>query len=144
MGKEIALSIIQSIFVVLAGALLTLFFCHMVRTGKLHEKYSLVWLLVCVGIVATPLIYPLMVGLASFWDIAEPTSFFFFGAIILLILLDLQFSFELSVARRDRRQLVIQNALLAERLERAEEIIDKLNKTSDAPSEAILNNDTNK
>lgn len=120
------MTLIQSIFVILVGIGLSAFFFNLVRTGKLHEKFSLVWLVICGGCLIAPLVYPIIAQLANFVGIVDPKSFFFFGAIILLFLLGLQFSCELSVARQDRRKLVIYNVLLNERLELAEATIKEL------------------
>lgn len=126
------MTFMQSIFVVLCGFLLLFALFHLLRTGKLHEKFSLTWVIICVACVCIPIVYPLLLALANFWGIVDSTSFFFAVAIILLLLLGLQFSYEHSVASRERKKLVIENALLSERLERLENTCRLLQEKRDA------------
>ena len=120
------MTLMQSIFVILSGLILFFFLFHLLKTGNLLEKFTLTWMVICIGAICTPIFYPVMLALAQFWGIVDVTSFFFAAAIILLFLLGLQFSYEHSIASRQRRQLIIENALLSERVKRMEAALEEL------------------
>ncbi|MFT4515957.1 MAG: hypothetical protein ACI91B_004678 [Planctomycetota bacterium] len=104
-------------FVAIAGAIaivLTVF--ELVRRRKLREEYSWVWIATSIAIVVLALNQNLLQTLTGWIGAASSASTLFFGAIIFLIALAVQFSIRLSRLTHRQRTLAQRLALLEEEL----------------------------
>jgi len=101
----------------LAGAVVVLVF-ELVRRRKLREEYSWVWIGTALGIAGLALYQDLLLTLSRWIGAASSVSTLFFGALLFLFLLVLQFSVRLSRLTHRQRTLGQRMALLEEELER--------------------------
>lgn len=103
-----------------AAALVLIIVIDMLRRGRLRERHALWWLLAgVVGLVVT--LFPgLLSGLSSLLGIADPLNLAFFGGIIVLFLVTLQQSIELTRLEERARTLAEQMALLDDRVREIE------------------------
>ncbi len=101
----------------LAGAVVVLVF-ELVRRRKLREEYSWVWIGTALGIAVLALYQDLLLTLSRWIGAASSVSTLFFGALLFLFLLVLQFSVRLSRLTHRQRTLGQRMALLEEELER--------------------------
>jgi hypothetical protein len=106
----------QTVAVVLAVTILVLVL-ELVRRRKLREEYSWVWIAVALLLLALSLQDRLIVALSNLIGSATATSTLFFGAIVFLLLLALQFSVRLSRLTHRQRTLAQRLALLEHELE---------------------------
>lgn len=90
------------------------------RKGKMRERHTLWWLLAgIVGLVIT--IFPAALDTtARFLGVADPVNLAFFGAIIVLFLVSMQQSTELTRSEERIRTLSERVALLDARLRKQE------------------------
>ena len=94
------------IFGLLGGILLLILVLELVRRKKLLEGYSLIWILVCLGLVVVSLWKSLWVKIAGYLGIFyQPVILFLFAfSFLLLIVLDL--SIKISRLTEQNRKLV--------------------------------------
>ena len=111
----------QIVFVLFVSlGLLTLVF-EVIRRRMLRERYAMVWILIALGMASIPFLYRYYIDFAALVGIRDPNSFFFYGAIVSLFLLCLQFSLAVSAAHAHHKALAQQLALVEERLRRLEQ-----------------------
>jgi len=89
---------------------------ELVRRRKLREEYSWVWVATAIAIGILALNQNLLMTLSSWIGAASTASTLFFGAIIFLLGLAVQFSVRLSRLTHRQRTLAQRLALLEEEL----------------------------
>ena len=99
-----------------AVILLTLF--ELMRRHRLREKYALIWALVAVAVITVAL-FPILLSEAV--GLAVPTNLLFFCAAIVILVLTLQHSSELSRLEERTRTLAEELALVRLEIERDRE-----------------------
>jgi len=104
---------------VLAGVML-LAVIELVRQRKLREEYSVLWVITALGLLFLAIDYGFLVWLTHLLGGVLPTSTLFFGGILFLMLLSLQFSVRLTRNTTRMRQLARKCALLEQRIEELE------------------------
>ncbi len=106
---------------VLAMTLLSVgFILHLVRTRKLRAKYSILWLSVGGGLVVLAASPALLDRLSVALGITYGPATFFLGAITLLFIVVIHFSWELSRLEERSRTLAEEVALLRAARSRAD------------------------
>ncbi|MGV1003349.1 MAG: DUF2304 domain-containing protein [Candidatus Nanopelagicales bacterium] len=97
-----------------AGALATVTFVfELLRRGILRERFAALWLAVC-GVLLLLVVVPgLLRGAASLFGVEVPSNLLFFLAILFLLLVSVQLSFEVSRLEVRTRRLAEEHALLA-------------------------------
>ena len=117
------------IFVLLVTLSSLLFILRMVRRRQLRAKYSLLWL--TAGLVLIPLAAsPELLDRVSIWlGVTYGPATFFLGAITLLFLVVIHFSWELSRLEEHTRVLAEELAVLK---------ADTPEARDEAPSEAVV------
>ena len=107
----------QKIFALLICCFVFVVTINLVRKRKLREEYSVLW--ICTSVIMFVLVvkYDWLVKLTGLIGAALPTSTLFFGSIIFLILLAVQFSIKISKLADQVKDLVQANALLRRELE---------------------------
>jgi hypothetical protein len=93
-----------------AAILLALF--EMMRRHRLREKYALIWALVAVGVITVAAFPALLVRTSEALGLEVPVNLLFFGAAIVVLVLTLQHSSELSRLEERTRTLAEEIALL--------------------------------
>jgi len=109
--KVIALSIAIGIFIVII---------ELVRRRKLREEYSFLWLLTCSVMVILAIQYDWLVRITHFIGAVLPTSTLFFFGLIFLMVITIHFSVKVSGLTDHVKNLVQENALLKNRIEKME------------------------
>tara|TARA_R110002072_G_scaffold241027_4_gene399620 strand:- start:44884 stop:45357 length:474 start_codon:yes stop_codon:yes gene_type:complete len=103
--------------VAIAGAIaIVLLVFELVRRRKLREEYSWVWIATAVAIFVLAVNQNLLITLTGWIGAASSASTLFFGAIIFLMGLAVQFSIRLSRLTHRQRTLAQRLALLEEEL----------------------------
>ena len=100
-----------------AAILLTLF--EMMRRHRLREKYALIWALVAVGVITVAAVPAVLVRTSEALGLEVPVNLLFFGAAIVVLVLTLQHSSELSRLEERTRTLAEEIALLRLDVDRA-------------------------
>lgn len=90
--------------------LLTLF--EMMRRHRLREKYALIWALVAIAVITVALFPVLLYRVSEAVGLAVPANLLFFSAAIVILVLTLQHSSELSRLEERTRTLAEEIALL--------------------------------
>ena len=100
-------------------ALITfIFILDLLRRGVLKEKYAVLWLLFA-GAALFFAIFPIvLVWVSGRLGVAQPVSLLFFVTIVLLVLVSVQLSYELSRHEARIRRLAEEVALLDQRVRR--------------------------
>lgn len=93
----------------------------LLRRGVLKEKYAVLWLFFA-GTALFFALFPKVLNWLSFrLGVAQPVNLLFFVTIVLLVLVSVQLSYELSRHEARIRRLAEEVALLDERLRSLEE-----------------------
>jgi hypothetical protein len=104
------------------GAVLTLVVLfEMLRRQRLREKYALIWVVVALGTVLLVIFPGLLTRAADLVGVQVPANLLFFAASMLLLLLSIQFSYEIGRLEDRTRTLAEEVALLTLRLEELSE-----------------------
>lgn len=103
------------------GALVTLaFMIEMLRRRRLREKYAALWITVAVLVLVTVAFPHVLERLATLVGVSVPVNLVFFVALLLLLVVCVQLSAEVSTLERETQTLAEEAALLRNRLERLE------------------------
>ena len=104
------------IFSVVAAVLMLAFVIEMLRRRRLRERHALWWLIVGVLALIAAVFPTLLVTTAQLLGIKLPISLVFFVGIVVLFLVTVQQSAELTKLEERTRSLAEQNALLEHRI----------------------------
>lgn len=106
-------------FVAVALAIgVTLLVFELVRRRKLREEYSWVWVATALAVTVLALNQQLLLTLSNWIGAANSVSTLFFGALVFLLALVMQFSVRLSRLTHRQRTLAQRMAMLEEELGR--------------------------
>jgi hypothetical protein len=95
-----------------AVALLIVFVLELLRRGILRERFAALWLAVC-AILALVAAFPMLLrGAADVLGFELPSNLLFFAAIVFLLLVCVQLSYEVSRLEARTRRLAEDLALL--------------------------------
>lgn len=108
----------QQLFAILVSLLVFFFTINMVRTKKLREEYSLLWLVTSFVMFFLVLKYDWLVAVTRLIGAVLPTTTLFLGAIIFLALMAVQFSIKISKLTDQVKDLVQENALMRKKMEK--------------------------
>lgn len=110
-----------NVLAAVAAILVFVFILWLLRRGVLKEKYAVLWLLVSAVAAFFALVPGSARWLADVVGVEIPANLLFFVTLVLLILVSVQLSFELSRQEAKIRRLAEESALLEERLRALEE-----------------------
>ena len=100
------------------GAVLTLVVIfEMLRRQRLREKYALIWVVVALSTVLLVIFPGLLDRASALVGVQVPANLLFFAASMMLLLLSIQFSYEIGRLEDRTRTLAEEVALLRLRLE---------------------------
>ncbi len=109
-----------NVLAVVAAAIVFVFILWLLRRGVLKEKYAVLWLLVSAVAAFFALVPGAARWLADVVGVEIPSNLLFFVTLVLLVLVNVQLSYELSRQESKIRRLAEESALLEERLRRLE------------------------
>lgn len=96
----------------IGGGLTLVVLFEMLRRQRLREKYAVIWILV-VGITLVLAIFPgTLIAAADLLGVEVPANLLFFGAIMLLLVISIQLSYEIGRLEERTRTLAEEVALL--------------------------------
>ena len=94
------------------------FVVEMLRRGILREKYAALWLVVSALLVLLAVFPRLLVTTAGLLGVQVPVNLLFFVSAVVLLLVSVQLSYEVSVLEARTRRLAEEVALLRDAVER--------------------------
>jgi hypothetical protein len=92
----------------------------LLRTRRLREKYAFLWFGLAVGICVLGAFPEALFGVASFSGVETPVNVLFSGAIVVLLLVSVQLSSEMSQLEEETRTVAEAIALLQARVDELE------------------------
>lgn len=113
---EAALPPRQRLVAILLAVTMLVTILELVRRRRLREEYSVVWVVTAVALLVLAFNYRILVWVTGVIGAAVPNSTLFFGGLLFLMLLCLQFSVRLSRLTYRMRKLTRQVALLQEEI----------------------------
>ena len=105
-------------FALLVAALLLLALFWLLRTQRLREKYSVLWFAVIVGVVLLTFIPSITGFLTALAGVTTPINLVFILAFLVLLVVCIQLSIEISTLEESARTVAEEVALLRLELER--------------------------
>lgn len=100
----------------LAATGTVLFVFEMLRRGILREKFAALWLIVSLAVLVFATFPSLLVSLSGWLGIALPANLLFLMSAVLLLLVSVQLSYEISRVEARTRRLAEDLALLRHEL----------------------------
>ena len=110
---------IFQIIAIIGSVALFAFVIDFIRRGLLKEKYSVLWIISALVIMALSVKKGLLDAIATFLGIAYPPSLLFLVAFIFILLINLHFSVVISILHEKNKALVQELALLKNALKEA-------------------------
>ena len=125
----------QAYLLGVVAALATLVFVvELLRRGILREKYAVLWLVVSAGLVLVAFVPEVLVRAAGLLGVVVPANLLFFVAGVVLLLVSVQLSYEVSRLEARTRRLAEEIALLRAMVERRDAPPSSGAPSSGAPS----------
>lgn len=118
-----------------ACVLLVAFLVFLLRTRRLREKYAITWIVVGIGVSVFGLFPAAVAGLARLVGVQTPSNLLFALALIVLLLVCIQLSAEITTLEEETRTLAEEVALLRLDLEQLAESlppVDRPGRNQDA------------
>ncbi|MBI2400137.1 MAG: DUF2304 domain-containing protein [Deltaproteobacteria bacterium] len=100
------------IIAIIGSVALFAFVIDFIRRGLLKEKYSVLWIISALVIMALSVKKGLLDGIAGILGIAYPPSLLFLVAFIFILLINLHFSVVISILHEKNKALVQELTLL--------------------------------
>lgn len=107
------------IIAIIGSVALFAFVIDFIRRGLLKEKYSVLWIISALVIMALSVKKGLLDGIAGLLGIAYPPSLLFLVAFIFILLINLHFSVVISILHEKNKALVQELTLLKNSLKEA-------------------------
>lgn len=114
-------------FALILAAATVLLLGWLLRTRRLREKYAFLWLGLAVGICVLGAFPQALFAVAAFSGVETPVNVLFSGAIVVLLLVSVQLSAEMSQLEERTRTVAESIALLQAR-------VDELEKSAKFPT----------
>ena len=106
---------------VIASVITFIFVFWLLRRGALREKYAVLWLLLSGTALFFSLFPAALKWISDSLGVETPANLLFFVTIVLLILVSVQLSYELSRHEARIRRLAEEVALISQELKRSKE-----------------------
>jgi hypothetical protein len=111
------MSIAAHVLIIVLAAAVIAFIIHLVRSGRLRAKYSVLWLTIGLGLAVLAIFPDLLVWISDLFGISYAPATFMLLALSFLMVLVLHFSWELSRLEDRTRSLAEEHALLRGEIE---------------------------
>jgi hypothetical protein len=121
-------------FAVGACVALVVFLVVLLRTRRLREKYAITWIVVGVGMCVFGAFPNSVAGLARLVGVQTPSNLLFAMASIVLLLVCIQLSAEITTLEEETRTLTEEVALLRFDVERVTRALDDRAGAEDVPA----------
>ena len=105
----------------IAAIITFVFIFSLLRRGALREKYAALWLLFSGAALFFAVVPGALVWISSVLGVAEPVNLIFFATLVLLVLVSVQLSYELSRHEMRIRRLAEEVALVKNELRQLRE-----------------------
>lgn len=105
------------IVAVLGACLVLGFMIELLRRRRLREKYAALWIGVSALVLATVAMPGVLRSVAQILGVTVPLNLVFFGSLILLLIVSIQLSAEITALQREVQTLAEEVALVRHRLE---------------------------
>ena len=115
----------SSLLAVLAAIAVFAFILWLLRKGVLKEKYAVLWLIAAAVAAFFAIVPNSARWLSNVVGVEIPSNLIFFATLVLLVLVSVQLSYELSRHEAKIRRLAEESALLEERLRHMEDQLGK-------------------
>ena len=113
-----------SVLAILTAVVTLVFIVDLLRRGVLKEKYAVLWLSVA-GMALLLSVFPsLLEWVTNVFGFEVPSNLLFFGTIVVLVLVAVQLSYELSSHEAKIRRLAEEIALQQQALRELRNVID--------------------
>ena len=96
----------------IGGSLTLVVIFEMLRRQRLREKYAVIWVVVAIATLVLAIFPGLLSWAAAALGVQVPANLLFFGAIMLLLLVAIQLSYEIGRLEERTRTLAEEVALL--------------------------------
>lgn len=93
------------------------FIVYLLRSGQLREKYAAIWLVVLVAMLLVGAFPRALFRLAAIVGVQTPTNLLFAASVVMLLLVCIQLSTEISQLEEDTRTIAEELALLNRHVE---------------------------
>lgn len=110
-----------NILAIVTSVITLVFIIDLLRRGVLKEKYAVLWLLFAGAALFFGIFPQVLDAIAATLGVYAPVNLLFFVTTVLLVLVGVQLSYELSRHEARIRRLAEEVALLAQRLDRETE-----------------------
>lgn len=107
----------QQIFALIVSAAVFVVVIDMVRTRRLREEYSVLWLATSLAMFVLVLRYEWLENLTTLIGAGLVTTTLFIGSLIFLMLLSIQFCVKISRLTNQVKDLTQENALMKREIE---------------------------
>lgn len=107
-----------NILAALTAVIIVIFIIDLLRRGVLKEKYAVLWLFFAGAALFFALVPSALYWLTGLLGVETPSNLLFFITIVLLVLVSVQISYELSRNEAKIRRLAEEIALLDEKTRR--------------------------
>ena len=107
-----------NILAAIAALITFVFVIDLLRRGVLREEYAVLWLFFSGAALLLAIFPAVLVWFTGILGVAEPVNLLFFVTIVLLVLVSIQLSYELSRHEARIRRLAEEVALLQEEINR--------------------------
>ena len=114
-----------NILAAMTAVIIVVFIIDLLRRGVLKEKYAVLWLFFAAAALFFALVPSALYWLTAQLGVETPSNLLFFITIVLLVLVSVQISYELSRNEAKIRRLAEEIALLEEKTRRLSEPTDE-------------------
>lgn len=112
---------VASVLAAISALVVFAFVLHLLSRGVLKEKYAVLWLAVTGGAFFFSLFPNALKWISDSIGVTIPSNLVFFVTLVILVLVNIQLSCELSRHEARIRRLAEESALLGERMRHLEE-----------------------
>lgn len=119
------MSITTYVFGIVSAALVLFLVFDLLRRRRVRERHALWWIIAGVAALVVAVFPGILTGTASLLGITVPTNLGFFLSTIVLFLVSVQHSAELTVLEEKSRTLAEHSALQDERIARLEAALER-------------------
>ncbi|NKY39275.1 DUF2304 domain-containing protein [Cellulomonas septica] len=108
------------LFALVASIVTLVFILVLLRRRQLREKYAGIWLVVSFAIIVLAAFPRLAIQIADLVGVETPSNLLFAVSLVVLLLVSIQLSTEISTLEEETRTIAERVAILGERLTRLE------------------------
>ncbi len=103
---------------IFASISILIFTIVVMRRGLIRQRYSIVWVITSALMLIFSISNSLLLKLTSSLEFKTPSNFLFFIGIVLLLVISVQYSYELGKLEEQNRKMAIEIAMIKNKLNR--------------------------